>query len=74
MITDTFVVCPFVNFRDQRAVAAEGWKVVWLTRLSPVFPFTLLSCAFGLTRVKLGLLVSLRHCHPSARVYPTGFA
>jgi uncharacterized membrane protein YdjX (TVP38/TMEM64 family) len=37
-----------------RAVAAEGWKVVFLTRLSPVFPFTLLNYAFGLTQVKLG--------------------
>src|SRR6266567_4500988 len=36
-----------------RAVAAEGWKIVFLTRLSPVFPFTLLNYAFGLTRVKL---------------------
>src|SRR5436189_5372209 len=31
-----------------RAVADEGWKVVFLTRLSPVFPFTLLSYAFWL--------------------------
>src|SRR6266700_3175430 len=36
-----------------RAVANEGWKIVLLTRLSPVFPFTLLNYAFGLTRVKL---------------------
>ncbi len=36
-----------------KAVAAEGWKIVGLTRLSPVFPFTLLNYAFGLTRVKL---------------------
>jgi uncharacterized membrane protein YdjX (TVP38/TMEM64 family) len=36
-----------------RAVAAEGWKIVLLTRLSPVFPFTLLNYAFGLTRVRL---------------------
>src|SRR5712692_7285315 len=36
-----------------RAVAAEGWKIVFLTRLSPVFPFTLLNYAFGLTRVRL---------------------
>ena len=36
-----------------RAVAAEGWKIVGLTRLSPVFPFSLLNYAFGLTRVKL---------------------
>jgi uncharacterized membrane protein YdjX (TVP38/TMEM64 family) len=37
-----------------RAVAAEGWKVVFLTRLSPVFPFTLLNYAFGLSQVKVG--------------------
>ncbi|MBI2924349.1 MAG: TVP38/TMEM64 family protein [Verrucomicrobia bacterium] len=36
-----------------RAVADEGWKIVGLTRLSPVFPFSLLNYAFGLTRVKL---------------------
>lgn len=37
-----------------RAVGDEGWKIVLLTRLSPVFPFTLLNYAFGLSRVKLG--------------------
>src|ERR1043166_2896553 len=36
-----------------RAVAQEGWTIVFLTRLSPVFPFTLLNYAFGLTRVRL---------------------
>jgi len=36
-----------------RAVADEGWKIVGLTRLSPVFPFSLLNYAFGLTRVTL---------------------
>lgn len=36
-----------------RAVAAEGWKIVGLTRLSPAFPFKLLNYAFGLTRVSL---------------------
>src|SRR6266566_9849505 len=36
-----------------RAVASEGWKIVFLTRLSPVFLFTLLNYAFGLTRVRL---------------------
>lgn len=35
------------------AVAKEGWKIVGLTRLSPVFPFNLLNYAFGLTRVSL---------------------
>ncbi len=35
------------------AVAGEGWKIVGLTRLSPVFPFNLLNYAFGLTQVKL---------------------
>lgn len=33
------------------AVAREGWKIVGLTRLSPVFPFTLLNYAFSLTGV-----------------------
>ena len=36
-----------------KAVANEGWKIVCLTRLSPVFPFTLLNYAFGLTQVRL---------------------
>jgi len=36
-----------------KAVAVDGWKIVGLTRLSPVFPFTLLNYAFGITRVSL---------------------
>ena len=34
------------------AVASDGWKIVALTRLAPVFPFTLLNYAYGLTKVK----------------------
>jgi len=35
-----------------RAVGAQGRKIVFLLRLSPVFPFTLLNYALGLTRVR----------------------
>ncbi|WP_017295311.1 TVP38/TMEM64 family protein [Geminocystis herdmanii] len=36
-----------------RAVAKEGWKIVGLTRLSPLFPFVFLNYAFGVTKVSL---------------------
>jgi uncharacterized membrane protein YdjX (TVP38/TMEM64 family) len=33
------------------AVAREGWKIVALVRLVPLFPFSIMSYAFGLTRI-----------------------
>jgi uncharacterized membrane protein YdjX (TVP38/TMEM64 family) len=33
------------------AVAKQGFKIVLLTRLSPVFPFNILNYAFGLTKI-----------------------
>jgi len=35
------------------AVAIAGFKIVLLTRLSPIFPFNMLNYAFGVTRVAL---------------------
>lgn len=35
-----------------KAVAKDGWKIVFLTRLSPIFPFNLLNYMFGLTKVR----------------------
>ncbi len=40
-----------------RAVGANGFQIVLLTRLSPLFPFNLLNYAFGLTRVPLGTYI-----------------
>jgi len=37
----------------QQAIGQGGFKLVLLTRLSPVFPFSFLNYAFGVTRVRL---------------------
>lgn len=36
-----------------RAIAREGGKIVFLIRLAPVFPFSFINFAFGLTGVRL---------------------
>jgi uncharacterized membrane protein YdjX (TVP38/TMEM64 family) len=35
------------------AVAREGWKMVLLVRLCPIFPFPVINYGFGITRVSL---------------------
>ncbi|MGD0827742.1 MAG: TVP38/TMEM64 family protein [Desulfobaccales bacterium] len=39
-------------------VGQQGWKIVALTRLVPLFPYNLLNYAFGLTRISLLAYVS----------------
>ncbi len=43
---------PRLKFVDQ-LLAAEGWKIVLVTRLIPFFPFKLSNYLFGLTKFKL---------------------
>lgn len=38
--------------RIDEAIGREGWRIVGLVRLSPVFPFNFLNYAFGLTQVR----------------------
>ena len=42
----------FASLRD--AIGRSGFKIVILTRLSPIFPFTLLNYVLGLTTVSTG--------------------
>jgi len=44
----------YPRFRSlDRAVARDGWKIVGLARMSPLFPFNVLNYAFGLTQIPL---------------------
>ena len=53
------------------AVGREGWKIVLLSRLSPLFPFNLLNYLFGLTRVRFWsyLLASAVGMAPGSLLY-----
>ncbi len=53
------------------AVGREGFKVVLLTRLSPLFPFNLLNYAYGITAVSFGeyMLASWIGMLPGAVLY-----
>ncbi len=43
-----------IRFRAiAHAVEKEGWKIVLLTRLSPIFPFNLTNYVFGMTQISL---------------------
>lgn len=35
------------------AIGKEGWRIVWLFRLSPLFPINILNYLFGITKVTL---------------------
>ncbi len=35
------------------AISREGWKIIFLARLSPIIPFFLLNYALGLTKIRL---------------------
>lgn len=54
-----------------QAVRREGWKIVFLTRNSPIFPFNLSNYAYGLTAVPAGgyLLASWLGMLPGTVMY-----
>jgi uncharacterized membrane protein YdjX (TVP38/TMEM64 family) len=54
-----------------QAIGEQGFRVVLLLRLSPVFPFNLLNYALGLTRVRLRdyLLASVLGMFPGTLLY-----
>ena len=57
--------------RIDEAVGKEGWRIVGLVILSPIFPFNLLNYAFGLTRVsfKEYILASWLGMLPATALY-----
>lgn len=57
--------------RLARAVRTKGWKIIFLARLSPVFPFLIGNYAFGTTRIPAlhYLWASLAGTIPTALVY-----
>lgn len=55
----------------QTAVEEEGWKIVCLTHLSPVMPFSVINYAYGLTNISVGefLLATELGSIPSTCIY-----
>ncbi len=53
------------------SIAAEGWKIVALARLSPAIPFNLLNYGLGITRIAFGqyVLVSWAFMLPGTVLY-----
>lgn len=53
------------------AIGKSGFKIVFLLRLSPIFPFNLLNYALGVTRVRLGdyVIASLLGMLPATLLY-----
>jgi uncharacterized membrane protein YdjX (TVP38/TMEM64 family) len=44
----------YPNFQKiDQAIASKGWQIVFLTRLSPIFPFNLLNYLFGISQISL---------------------
>lgn len=41
-----------------QAITQEGWKIVFLSRLSPLLPFSLVSHLFGLTHINLATYIT----------------
>ena len=54
-----------------KAVAKEGWRIVFLTRLSPIFPFNFQNYAYGFTKISFWhyTLASLVGMIPGAFMY-----